>query len=162
MNSFTVEILDDEGAKCKIFTVRKEGASLSETEKFFNKRTTSLKALNTNFQELSILITQVIANEDGALPEYFRDEREAHGLPKGEMDLDDGVVTFANFPLRLYCLRISNEILILFNGDEKTSWAGQAGKTRTTFLEAQLFAEKIKEALNEGYIDFEKDENFIP
>lgn len=162
MNSFTVEILDDTGAKCKLFTVRKENASKSETEKFFEKRKTTLIAFDRKFKELTNLLIQVIAQEDGALPEYFREEREADGLPKGEMEFNDEVVTFANFPLRLYCLRISNEILVLFNGDEKTTWAGQAGKTRTTFNEAQDFARKIKEEYNKGYLDFSQEEYYIP
>lgn len=162
MNSFTVEILDDEGAKCTLYTVRKEDASMSETEKFFTKRTTTLTGFDREFQELTHLLTSIIANEDGALPEYFRDEREAHGLPpKGEWDFDDLNVSFVNFPLRLYCLRVSDEKLILFNGDEKTSWKGQEGKTRTTFLEAQNFARKIKDALINDSLNFEDENNII-
>ena len=162
MNSFTVEILDDEGSMCTLYTVRKEGASLSETEKFFSKRKTVLSGFEREFQELTHLLTSIIANKDGALPEYFRDEREANGLPpKGEWDFKKDIVSFVDFPLRLYCLRVSEDKLILFNGDEKTSWKAQDGKTRTTFYEAQIFARKIKEAINGGILDFEEEEIVI-
>lgn len=37
MNSFTVEIWDDEGESCTLFTVRIDGSVHSETDKFFLK-----------------------------------------------------------------------------------------------------------------------------
>lgn len=162
MNSFTVEILDDEGSKCTIYTVRKEGASMSETEKFYDKRKTTLSKYGREFQELTNLLIKIIGDQDGALPEYFRDEREADALPpKREIDVDELQVSFFNYPLRLYCLRIDNDKLIVFNGDEKTSWKAQEGKTRTSFMEAQIFAKKIKNAIREGTLDFEEEETII-
>lgn len=162
MNSFTVKILDDEGEMCTLYTVLKDGALMTETEKFFEKRKTTLRRYQREFQELTHLLTHIIAKEDGALPEYFRYEREADGLPpKGNWEWEGFAVSFIQFPLRLYCLRISNDKLVVFNGDEKTSQTAQEGNTRTTFLEAQQFALKIKAAEKEGILDFEQEEIFI-
>lgn len=37
MNTFALEIWDDEGIRCAFYTVRWDGATESETDKFFNK-----------------------------------------------------------------------------------------------------------------------------
>lgn len=162
MISFVLEIIDDTGSRCTIYSVRKEGASMSETEKFYAKQDTTLSRFKREFQELTHLITTIIADEDGARQEFFRYEGEADGLPpKGDWDFDSLSVSFVNYPLRLYCLRISNDKLILFNGDEKTSREARDGKTRTTFIEAQNFAKRIKEAMADGLIDFDSKENII-
>jgi hypothetical protein len=162
MSRFALEIIDDEGSQCTIYTVRKEGATMSETEKFFAKQESTLSKYVREFQELTHLITTVIADEDGAKPEFFRPEGEADGLPpKGEWDFDSLSVSFINYPLRLYCLRISDDRLVLFNGDEKTSGEAKDGKTRTTFLEAQDFSKRIKSALKHDLIDFNEEEIII-
>ncbi|AZI22723.1 hypothetical protein EIH07_06560 [Chryseobacterium taklimakanense] len=57
-----------------------------------------------------------------------------------------------DFPLRLYCMRLSSSCVILFNGGEKTSWAAQDGKTKVAFREANHYADKIQMALNNGDI----------
>lgn len=136
MNSFTVEIWDDEGEHCTLFTVRKDGSEHSETDKFFLKAHKNEK-LKRNFQELATFITDIIGDQDGALEIYFRDEREAHGLPPKKTIVKETVSYFQmDYPLRLYCLRISHEIVVLFNGDEKTSGPAQDGKTSMAFYEA--------------------------
>lgn len=56
------------------------------------------------------------------------------------------------FPLRLYCLRLSSSCVILFNGGEKTSQKAQDGKTSMTFHEANIFADKILKAFAEKEI----------
>lgn len=161
MNSFTVEIWDDEGENCTLFTVRKDGSEHSETDKFFLKAQKNEK-LKRNFQELATFITDVIGDQDGALEIYFRDEREAHGLPpKKTIEKEDVTFFYIDYPLRLYCLRISNEIVVLFNGDEKTSNSAQEGKTSMVFYEAQQFAKRILAGILKDEFRFDQDEEIF-
>lgn len=161
MHSFTVEIWDDEGAQCTLYTVCKEGAEHSETDKFFLKARKNEK-LKRNFQELATFITEIIGDQDGALDIYFRDERIAHGLPPKKTVEKDKVTFFhMDYPLRLYCLRISHEIVVLFNGDEKTSDAAQDGKTSMAFYEAQQFAQRILNGLLNNEFRFDQDEEIF-
>lgn len=85
----------------------------------------------------------------------------AHALPpRGSHLVEEIVLSFYMFPLRLYCLRISDSLVILFNGAEKTSKVAQQGKTSMAFFEANLFAKRIIEAIqqNEIYISPNKRE----
>ncbi|AEA45027.1 hypothetical protein [Fluviicola taffensis] len=161
MNSFAVEVWDDEGSKCTLYTVKQLDASYSETDKFFLKSRNN-DTLKRNFQEIAKFLTTIIGEVDGALSIYFREERSANGIPpKGEIEKDTITFFHINYPLRLYCLRISNEIVVLFNGDEKTSDAAQDGKTSMVFYEAQQFAVKILKAYNYGEFQFGQTEEII-
>lgn len=94
----------------------------------------------------------------GAKPERFRFENDAHAVPKFK--------TLKT--LRLYCLRISDEIVILFNGDYKTAKKVQeCPKTYPHFLLANTLSKKISLAIieKELQIDFNNhklifDKNF--
>lgn len=162
MNSFTVEIWDDEGSKCTLYTVKQLDAEYSETDKFFLKSTKN-PLLKREFQEIAKFLTIIIGDEDGALTDYFREERKADAIPpKGKVKKDNVSFFHINYPLRLYCLRISEKIVVLFNGDEKTSGAAQDGKTSMVFYEAQQFAERIIKALsNKEFYFGQEDEIFI-
>ncbi len=104
-------------------------------------------------QELAKFIEIVIGDEQGAKEIYFRFENMAHALPPpGKYKVDEMIINYGNFPLRLYCLRVSEKLVILFNGDEKTSKNAQDGKTRTDFYNANQFAKRIIEAFNDETI----------
>lgn len=150
MNTFAVELFDDHGSQCTFYTVRKEGCETSETDKFFIKFENSKKH-KRSLQELAKFLEIVIAEEDGAIEDYFRFENEAHALPpSGKHRLGQISVDFGNFPLRLYCLRLTENLVILFNGNEKTSGTAQSGNTSMAFYEANAFALKIRRALNDS------------
>ena len=56
----------------------------------------------------------------GALKVFFRFENAAQAIPPcGTYKVEDIYINYANFPLRLYCLRISETLVVLFNGGEK-------------------------------------------
>lgn len=152
MNIFAIEKFDDQGKVCTFYTVRWEGSLLSETDKFFNlfKKDDRLKS---SLQELAKFLEIVIGDEKGAIVDFFRQENKAHALPpKGSYLVEEVVVSFYMFPLRLYCLRISDSLVILFNGAEKTSKNAQQGKTSMVFYEANLFAKRIIEAIHQNEI----------
>ncbi len=158
MNRFVLEIFDDHGKMCTFYTVRWEDAELSETEKFFQKFRNDV-ILNRPLLELAIFLEEVIGAELGALNEFFRFENLAHALPpSGNFKVADVYISYGNFPLRLYCLRISETLVVLFNGGEKTTVKAQVGKARPSFQEANIFAKRILDALIQKDIYIENDE----
>lgn len=147
MNTFVLEVFDDQGKKCTFYTVRWEHSLLSETDKFFVKYENN-KAFERPIQELAKFISKKIGEELGALEDFFRFENSAHALPpSGRYKVEDIYINYGNFPLRLYCLRISESMVVLFNGGEKTTASAQGGKTSMAFHEANFFAKRIVEAL---------------
>lgn len=146
MSNFALEIFDDEGSKCLLYTVVMDGEERSEAEKFFNKFYHSPQFKEYS-QELARFLTHTISEKNGAINEYFRDEKNAHALPPYPGVEVEEISILDAFPLRLYCLRLSSSCLILFNGAEKTSQTAQDGATSMSFHEANLFAEKILRAL---------------
>jgi hypothetical protein len=149
MNIFTLEIFDDQGQVCSFYTVKWVDAALSETDKFFEKYEND-GTLQRPLQELAKFISNKIGNEMGALEDFFRFENAAQALPPaGTHKVEDLYINFGNFPLRLYCLRISETLVVLFNGAEKTANTAQGGKTSMVFLEANIFAKRILDALRE-------------
>lgn len=152
MDRFTLEIFDDEGKQCTFYTVKWEDAELSETDKFFSKYKDK-ENFKDSIQQLSKFIQIVIGEEYGALEDFFRFENSAQALPPtGNYKVQDININYNNFPFRLYCLRISDSLVVLFNGGEKTAKNAQGGNTSMAFHEANGFAKRITEALKEKEI----------
>ncbi len=158
MNTFALEIFDDQGQVCTFYTVRWEEAGLSETDKFFQKFRYD-EQFKHSLRELASFLEVVIGDEYGALEDFFRFENTAQALPpSGTHKVEDLYINFGNFPLRLYCLRISETLVVLFNGGEKTADNAQGGKTSMAFQEAQNFAKRILDALREKDIYISADQ----
>lgn len=157
MNIFELKLWDDEGRRCTFYTVQWDGEELSETDKFFTKYEND-PTFKMPIQALAIFLVKKIANENGALKSFFRFENSAEALPpSGSYEIEEVTINYGNFPLRLYCLRISNSLVILFNGGEKTGQTAQEGKTSMVFHEANLFAKRITTALNQKEIYITED-----
>ena len=158
MNTFALEIFDDQGQVCTFYTVRWEEADLSETDKFFVKYEND-NNFQRPMQELAKFISNKIGDEMGALEDLFRFENTAQALPpSGTHKVEDLYINFGNFPLRLYCLRISETLVVLFNGGEKTADTAQGGKTSMAFQEANIFAKRLLDALREKDIYITADQ----
>jgi hypothetical protein len=158
VNTFAVEIFDDQGQICTFYTVRWEDAEFSETDKFFVKYENN-STFKRPLQELAKFISKKIGDEMGALEDFFRFENVAQALPpSGTYKVEDIYINYGNFPLRLYCLRISETLVILFNGGEKTADTAQGGKTSMVFQEANIFAKRILEALKQKDIYITTDQ----
>lgn len=156
MNSFELNIWDDEGERCTFYTVQWDGEDYSETDKFFLKFEQS-----EHKEELQVLLrylTESIGNKYGADKNFFnRNENQVFGLPHhGKFRIEDISLHFPNFPLRLYALRVSNKIVILFNGAKKDAETNQTTTTNLNFIvnEANSFAKRIESALLDGDIYF--------
>jgi len=147
VNIFALEKFDDQGSRCTFYTVRWEEAVWSETDKYFDKYESDTD-FERPIQELALFLTKKIGNDVGALEDFFRFEHTAQALPpSGKHRMGEITINYGNFPLRLYCLRISDSLVVLFNGGEKTAENAQGGKTSMVFHEANQFAKRILEAL---------------
>ena len=156
MNSFVLEIWDDEASKCTFYSVRWEDAGQNETDKFF-KKYDALPEFKRPVQQLLSFILDSIGEDHGAVDALFnRFENEVIGLPnKGKVNVAGIVFLYPNFPLRLYALRINNrpDLVILFNGGTKSSQTNQGSKDlNLKWIEACQFAKRIEEALRDKEI----------
>ena len=108
----------------------------------------------TQLGELNNLIFE-IGDKYGAYPEQFRDERKADALPPEYfqyLGLDD-IDPSNKFGLRLYCLRLNESVVILFNGDLKTTQkADDCSNCRKHFQLANRATAKIDQAIKERSI----------
>jgi hypothetical protein len=151
VNTFVLEIWDDEGSKCTFYSVRWEESKQNETDKFF-ARFHALSEYRLATQQLLSFILDSIGDDHGAVDLLFnRFENEVVGLPnRGEVRLGEIAFLFPNFPLRLYALRINfrSDLVVLFNGGIKTAQTNQISADLVIkWREACRFARRIDEAL---------------
>ena len=159
MNTFALEIWDDEGIRCAFYTVRWDGATENETDKFFNKYY-SIAETKQPTQELLSFVLDSIGEDHGAINALFnRFENEVVGLPnKGKVTVGEIVFLYPNFPLRLYALRVNNrsDLVVLFNGGVKSAQTNQNSKDlNLKWIEACQFAKRIEEAFRDKEIIFD-------
>jgi len=121
VNTFVVEKWFDEGEYCSFYTVVQGENKFSETDRFFMRFEKPDKEYNSEANELLRLITQSIGNVYGAIDDFFdRIENKAQALPpKPKKGVPEIFQLGFNFPIRLFCYRISGSIVILFNGGIK-------------------------------------------
>src|SRR5699024_7108019 len=131
--------------------VVKDGNSISETDLFINKYV-------EDYKDDVLLLVRVIdyIGENGASRYLFRFEDEAGALPRYNKKLCSELQSdFATFPLRLYCLRLSDELVIFFNGGIKDKRTAQESKCSMQFYEAKGFTKKIDKAIKDRYISIQ-------
>ena len=159
MNTFELEIWDNEGRKCSFYTVKKDESSVNETDKFFAKYENH-PTLQDAANELLAFILYTIGEDHGANNLLFnRFENEVIGLPvKGRVKIYELTYHFPDFPLRIYALKITERIVILFNGGEKDGATNQSSSLNLNWIEACGFAKRILQAIEtkEILIDTEK------
>lgn len=151
MNTFALEIWDDEGSKCTFYSVRWDDAEENETDKFFSKYDGKTEFKQATQLLLSFVLDS-IGEDHGAIDILFnRFENEVIGLPnKGKVNVGEIVFLYPDFPLRLYALRINNrsDLVVLFNGGIKSARTNQGSRDlNLKWLEACRFAKRIEEAL---------------
>jgi len=153
VNIFALEIWDDEGAKCTFYTVKYEDYKKNETDLFFEKYDAMAEYKEAN-QELLSFVLFAIGNDHGAIDELLnRDENEVKGLPaQGKQTVKNITYYFPEFPLRLYALKISDQIVVLFNGGIKDGPTNQTSSLHLEWRAACEFAKRINEALHNGTI----------
>jgi hypothetical protein len=153
VNIFALEIWDDEGAKCTFYTVKYEDISTNETDLFFDKYD-AISDYKEASQELLTFILYAIAEDHGAIDDFFnRAENEVKGLPvQGKVIINEVTYYYPEFPLRLYALKITNNIVVLFNGGIKDGPTNQTSSLNMQWRAACEFAKRIDKAIRDGSI----------
>lgn len=140
--------------KVDIYTVRIDDKSLFEYEEFYNKSF-------PNHEEEIHFIDNALEEikKRGALRYYFRHEGPADALPQNvpnrivELNPDD-------LGIRLYCIRLADNVLILLNGDIKTRQnPKECPNVRTHFLFANKLATCLTTYILENRINLFEDRN---
>jgi len=102
------------------YSVKFEDKDINEFEDFLVKHQDNEK-IREEFNDLFSWLEK-LGEEIGAEPEYFRHEQKAEALPPPLKFLE---IEY-KFNLRLYCMRISHNCVILFNGGIKSKYADKA------------------------------------
>lgn len=130
-----------------LYSICFDGNEQSEFEKFLTAFRENAK-LNEEYQRILVAVNHIV--EKGALERFFR--------PEGKMSDGLCALSLDTHRLRLYCLRISDQILFVGNGGEKTSRTYQEDTILTGYvMDLQQFDKLLKEAQKEGRISIEKN-----
>lgn len=99
------------------------------------------------------------ANYEGALEDFFREEREADRLFQPmEFTIKDDDQIEPNLGLRCYCYRLNQNVVILFNGGRKTQQDPEkCDNVRDYFLQAIAISKVLDEAFHYGNLYIEND-----
>ena len=127
---------------CTIYTIQFLSESDSEFERFYARFKDDAE-YNPDLMRIVALINKIA--DMGALERYFR--------PEGK--LKDGVCALPvlQSKLRLYCLRLSDKILVLGNGGvKKTRTYNEDDTLKGYVLTLQNFEKLIKEGEKDGTI----------
>ena len=139
----TIEQNDNVG----MFSICFDGNSESEFEKFlleFKDNAT----YNKDFNAILLALSKII--DKGALERFFRIE--------GRMNDHVSALSIDSRKLRLYCLRISDQILILGNGGVKLSRTYQEDEKLSGYvMNLQTFDKVLLKAQEKGIITTEKN-----
>lgn len=142
--------------KVTFYTVRfekdLEKEEMSETDKFFNKFENDTHL--TRELDKMIAFLKNLGENFGADKDFFRHERRADALPPDQKIMKKykllDFLESDEYKLRLYCMRLSDNVVILFNGGLKTdNDPEKCNNVSSHFKNAQIFAKKINEKLND-------------
>ena len=102
---------------------------------------------NEDYQR--ILAALEIILDRGVLERYFR--------PEGSINDNLCAIPIESGNIRLFCLRISDQILILGNGDKKTTRTYQEDRRLLGYaLDLQKFDKLLKKDLEDGVVTIEE------
>lgn len=135
--------LIEEGDNCTVYTLQFLQESESEFEKFVSKFIDNAE-YSEDYTRIAAFIKRIYST--GALERYFRREGK----------FSDSVVALPviSSKLRLYCLRLSDKILILGNGDVKTSRTYEEdSKLKGYVMTLQKFEKLLKQGVEDGSVN---------
>lgn len=121
---YTIELIE-EYDNINFYSIHLEGEELTELERFFEKFPEGCEY----DEEVDVILAWIdkIA-EKGALERYFR--------PEGRYGDGVGVIPIeVGNKIRLYCLRLSDKILVFGNGGVKDSRSWQESDTLAPYVE---------------------------
>lgn len=141
----TVELVE-QSTKVSFYSISFQMDRTTGFERFLSKFEEEAE-FNEDYQK--ILAALEIILDKGALERYFR--------PEGTMKDNLCALPLESGDIRLYCLRLSDEILILGNGDRKTTRTYQEDTRLLGYaLDLQKFDRLLKDDIEEGFVTIEE------
>lgn len=120
---YDVRLIEEHEA-VNFYSIMLEGEELTELEKFFDKFPVGCEY----DEEMDVIVAWLDRiGETGALERYFR--------PEGEYGDGVSAIPIESGKLRLYCLRLSDKILIFGNGDAKDTKSWQESETLSAYVQ---------------------------
>ena len=130
-----------------LYSICFDGNAVSEYETFVQKFKDDAK-LNTDYKNIILALEKIVAV--GAFERFFR--------PEGKMNDRVAALSIDSRKLRLYCLRISDQILIVGNGGRKdTRTYEESAELSGYVMDLQAFDKILTEAQKEGSVTIEKN-----
>ncbi len=130
-----------------MFSICFEGSEESEFEKFLNEFKENA-VYNRDFNVILLALAKIV--EKGALERFFRNE--------GRMSDNLKALSIDSSKLRLYCLRISDQVLILGNGGVKLTRTYQEDEKLSGYvMNLQTFDNVLAKAQKSGKITIEQN-----
>ena len=130
-----------------LFTIIVEGESFTEFQKFITKGNANAKLL-PDLQKILTAIQRMM-NTAGFLERYFR--------PEGKMNDRVVALPIQQSKLRLYCLRLSDSVLIVGNGGHKTTKTYEESEELSGYvITLQNLDKLLSAAERRGTISIEK------
>ena len=134
--------LIDKGDNCTIYTLQFLRDSESEFEKFVS-RFIGDSEFSEDYARIAAFISRIAST--GALERYFR--------PEGKINDSVVAIPVTTSKLRLYCLRLSDKILILGNGGiKKTRTYEEDSTLKGHVITLQKFEKLLHEGIENGSV----------
>lgn len=146
MKEATLKILEQTD-NVSLYSICFDGNAVSEYEAFVQKFKGDA-TLNIDYKNILMALEKIVAV--GALERFFR--------PEGKMSERVAALSIDSRKLRLYCLRISDQILIVGNGGRKdTRTYEESAELSGYVMDLQEFDKLLTEAQKDGSITIEKN-----
>ncbi len=130
-----------------LYSICFDGNAISEYESFVQKFKDDA-TLNTDYKNIILALEKIVAV--GAFERFFR--------PEGKMSDRVAALSIDSRKLRLYCLRISDQILIVGNGGRKdTRTYEESSELSGYVMDLQAFDKMLAEAQKAGSVTIEKN-----
>lgn len=143
----TLELVE-QSAKVSLYSISFLMDRMTEFELFLRKFEEEAY-YNEDYQRILYALSIIL--ERGALERYFR--------PEGKINDDLCALPIESGRIRLFCLRISDEVLILGNGDIKRTAAYEdAPRLLGYSLDLQRFDKLLRKDIEDGIVIIEEKE----
>ncbi len=141
----TVDLIE-ESEVVSLYSISFEIDRTTEFERFLEKFENQAE-WNKDYQKVLYAISLILDN--GALERYFR--------PEGKLSDDVCAIPVESGNIRLYCLRISDEILVIGNGDIKQTATYEEDQRLLGYvLDLQKFERLLQSDIEAGIITVEE------
>lgn len=153
---FELVLWEDEGEKCVFYSCRDISESKDEdciTDRFYDQFSDH-PTFSADVDLIDLVLERM--ERQGAKDKFFRQEASVDAIPpKPKILVELGITDLlTETHLRLYALRITENIVVLFDGEQKTTQNNQdkGSKVSMKWQDAQIKARHIQDALRSGML----------